>query len=542
MKKYIFKYKTSAFLYLLWGTVTSLHGIAMTFGIQYIVDIVTNKQNYKIPNMFIAILIYLIGMLVSFLLYGMARNRFCVNVMQAIRKDLFKSLFQMKIIDFSKQNTGYYTSLFQNDLKVVENTLTASFLIILQVEEIIFSLTYAFLQNIMIGIMLVIVGFVGMLIPSFAQKILQKNQEKLMDEAAKHNGFINDNLHGYEVIKNYQVEDNVLKKYDEKNRRYGKKLYKSMFFQTYTNNATQICLISLQLLLIAISGIMVLNQELNISFITVVVGLSSSVIGSMCSAVEAIIDKKAGKGICQKIWNIIESCRKTEEDTEIVFKDSLTLKNISYSYPNMEMPVLVNLNVTFQKGKKYLIIGESGSGKSTFIKLLLQYFDNYQGEICLDGVDVREISSGSVMKQFAVIPQNVFMFEDTLKNNITLYNSFSEERIMEAIKKAGLEELVEKLENGLNYVIKEGGINLSGGEQQRISIARAFLHNRKIWIMDEATSSLDKEMAKQIEQTVLDIPDITVIMIAHHYNAKTIERCDEVYKIEDMKLHRISSY
>lgn len=539
MKKYILKHKTSAFLYMLIGTMTSLNGIAMTYAIQYIVEIVTNNQTDNISNMFWIIIVYCAGMALVFTLYGIARNKFCVNVMQEIRQDLFRSLIKKNVVDFSKENTGYYTSLFQNDLKIVESTLMASFLLLLQLQEIVFSLVYAFVQNIVIGIVLILVGIAGVIIPTMAQKILQKNQEKLMNEAAMHNSFINDSLHGYEVIKNYQVEENILKKYAVRNQAYGRNVYQTMAFQHCTNYITRVFLLSLQMLLIAISGIMVLRNELSISFVTVIVGLSSSVINAMCSAVEAIVDRKSGQGVCKKIFEEIESDCETMVEENISFEDSFTLKDISFSYPNKEETVLENINISFQKGNKYLLVGESGTGKSTFIKLLLQYYADYQGSMFMDGRNIRDISAKSVMEQFAVIPQNVVVFEDTLRNNITLYHPFSDECVMEAAKKAGLEDLINKLENGMDYVIREGGNNLSGGERQRIAIARAFLHNRKIWIMDEATSNLDKDMAEQIERTVLEIPDITVIMIAHYYDERTIERCDEVYKIEKKGLHKV---
>lgn len=543
MKKYILKFKANALLYMIMGTLTSLNGIAMTYGIQYIVEIVTNGETDKILNMFLIIVLYLLGMVVAFILYGIARNRFCMKVMQEIRADLFKALVGKNVVQFSRENTGYYTSLFLNDLKVVESTLTSSFLLVLQVEGVVFSLIYAFIQNAVIGISLIVVGFSGIIIPMLSQELLKKNQEKLMDEAAKHNAFINNSLQGYEVIKNYQVEENILNKYKLKNDRYGRKVFWTTAFQHCTNNSTQVIVISLQLLLIAFSGVMVLKNELSISFVTVVIGLSSSVVQAMCGAAEAIVERKSGLGVCKKIFDEIDGYEDCSLKTDICFEEALRFEDLSFSYVGVENAVLENINVSFEKGKKYLVIGESGTGKSTFIKLLLQYYDNYQGKIYIDELDVRNVPSESVMRQFAVIQQNVFIFEDTLRNNITLFDdTYSDECIMEAVKKAGLSELVGKLEGGLDYVIREGGQNLSGGERQRISIARAFLRNRKIWIMDEATSNLDKEMAEQIEQTVLNIPDITVIMIAHYYDEDTIKRCDGVYRIENKKLQEVACF
>ena len=147
-------------------------------------------------------------------------------------------------------------------------------------------------------------------------------------------------------------------------------------------------------------------------------------------------------------------------------------------------------------------------------------------------MDMLAISEKSVMEQVAVIPQNVYVFEDTLRNNITLFDPYTEEEVDMAVKKAGLDGVVQRLEMGLETVLKEGGSNLSGGEKQRISIARAFLHHRKLWVLDEATSSLDNKMAYQVEKAVLDIPGITVIMITHHYNRSNLEKCDAIVVLE----------
>lgn len=539
MKKYILKFKMPVLLYLIAGTIVALEGIAMTYTIQYIVEIVSYNRIDEASHMFLAVLALLIFMTATSIFFSLTKHGFCAKIMEAIRTDLFQSIIRKNMVDFSKENTGYYTSLFQNDLKVVETTIIAKINFVLQLEEIVFSLLYAFLQNAVIGVVLMLVGIAGMAIPMLSQKMLRKNQENLMKEAAKHNSFINDSLHGYEVIKNYQAEENILGKYGERNCEYRRKTYKTVVSQSLTGNLAQTLIVALQMLLIALSGVMVFQGRLDISFLTVIVGLSSSVINSMYTAVEAMIEQKSGQGVCKKIFGQIEAQGKAEEETGIDFKDSLALKEVSFSYPNEEKPVLENINVTFRKGKKYLLLGESGSGKSTFIKLLLQYYGDYQGKMYLDGMDVRTLPGRSVMRQFAVISQNVFVFEDTLRNNITLYDSYSDESIMEAVRKAGLEKLVDKLENGLGYVIKEDGLNLSGGERQRISIARAFLHNRNIWIMDEATSNLDKEMAEQIGQTVLNIPEITVIMIAHYYNEKTVAGCDEIFRIEKGNLCRL---
>ena len=539
MKDYILKFKGKALFYLLAGLLASTRGVMSTYCTQYMIDIVTEYQTDKIANMFWIILAYALFDICVLLIYGVAKNGFTARIMQEIRGDLFGSLMRQNVVALAKENTGYYTSLFLNDLKVVETTIVARFELIIAMSGLILSFVYAFLWNKMLALVLIAVGLGGLTLPVIAQKIMQRNQEVLMDEAAKHNAFINDNLHGLEVIKNYQAEAEVLKKYADENNTYAKKTFKNEFVRRTVGNLTNTCVLSLQELVIAFAGLLALSGQMEASYIMVVVTLSTSVVSSMNSFLEYFIDVKAGKSVSSRLFEQIVPGQDETADQLVDFKQTFALSHVTFTYPNKETAVLEDLNVVFEKGKKYLITGESGSGKSTFIKLLLQYYEDYEGSISLDGMDVRRLPRKSVLQEFGVIPQNVFVFEDTLRNNITLYTECSEERVMEAVKQAGLSELVEKLPDGLDYVIKEGGMNLSGGERQRISIARAFFHNRKIWIMDEATSNLNKELAQQIEQTVLNIPDVTVIMIAHYYNEDISRQCDGIYRIEKRGLHRL---
>ena len=290
--------------------------------------------------------------------------------------------------------------------------------------------------------------------------------------------------------------------------------------------------LTLQLLIVIISGIMVLYGKVSISFLTVAIALSSSVIGSMSTFIESLIQIKSGTPICQKVMEEIGEQKKEETGDGINFQNLISMENVSFSYPQAEHMTLNNINITFEKGKRYAVVGGSGSGKSTLTKLVLGYYNNYQGQIRFDDMDMHAISEMSVMEQVAVIPQNVYVFEDTLRNNITLFDPYTEEEVDMAVKKAGLDGVVQRLEMGLETVLKEGGSNLSGGEKQRISIARAFLHHRKLWVLDEATSSLDNKMAYQVEKAVLDIPGITVIMITHHYNRSNLEKCDAIVVLE----------
>lgn len=532
MEKYIKKHKGMVLALVLVGIPNALLGVFSTFCIQYITEIVVAGEKDRIKNMFFMTLIFFIGMALIVTLYMYVKNKFSMKIMSEIRQDLFGSILNKDVTAYYKQNTSYYTSLFHNDLQVVETTGMAYFILIKQIEEILFSLFYAFWQNVVVGVLLLLIGILGTAVPLLAQKVLEKSNMEHMNEAAKHNTTINDDFHGFEVIKNYQAEKNIIKRYLQENRRFGQKKFESQFAQGTVGGITQDIVLTFQILTIVSAGIMTLYGKISISFLTVVIALSSSVIGAMCTAIESMVEIKSGKPVCRKVFAEIEGQKEEQEVPCAEFHEKIELKNVSFSYPETEREVLHQANAAFEKGKRYALVGGSGSGKSTLAKLLLRYYNNYQGDIELDKTDMKQIPVKAVMEQMAVIPQNVFIFEDTFRNNITLYHEYKDEEVLKAVRKAGLEAVLQRLDNGLETVLKEGGANLSGGEKQRISIARAFLHQRNLWVLDEATSSLDNKMAYQIEKTVLDMPEITVIMITHHYNKENLQKCDEILVLE----------
>lgn len=175
-------------------------------------------------------------------------------------------------------------------------------------------------------------------------------------------------------------------------------------------------------------------------------------------------------------------------DKEIVFK------NVSFSYDGVK-DAISDINIIIEKNKKYAIVGPSGSGKSTLLKILLKYYNDYKGDVLVDSIQLKEINSSSWYKLVSIIHQNVLLFNGTIRENISLYQDFSDEEINNAVLLSGLKKLVEKLEDGLDSKVAEAGQNLSGGEKQRIAIARALIKKMPILVLDEATSFLVNIMA-----------------------------------------------
>lgn len=223
-----------------------------------------------------------------------------------------------------------------------------------------------------------------------------------------------------------------------------------------------------------------------------------------------------------------------EEVLPFTFEEQMEVHDLKFGYEGK--PILKGANFSLRKGKKYLIKGASGSGKSTLLKLLAMIYEEYQGEIIVDGKNYKAISDTSFNDQVAFVYQDVFLFEDTIANNISLYKTLPEEVILDAARRAGLEDFLQEQPEGINTMLLENGKNLSGGQRQRISIARAIAKNARILFVDEGTSALNEEMGKQIEEELLHL-DCTVVAISHRYYEGVSEQYDYVLELKHGLIH-----
>ena len=207
------------------------------------------------------------------------------------------------------------------------------------------------------------------------------------------------------------------------------------------------------------------------------------------------------------------------------FNDALTIRDLSFAYADAE--VLSDVNFQIGKGKMVALVGPSGSGKTTLVDLLERFYDPTSGSVELDGVDIRRYDIAQYRSLFALVSQDVVLFNATLFNNITLGFPATEEEVMRAVRVAHIDDFVNSLEDGLQHRLSDRGLNLSGGQRQRISIARAVLRNTPILILDEATSAMDTESEHQVQQALDEaMRNRTVIVIAHRLS--TIQRADDI--------------
>jgi ABC-type multidrug transport system fused ATPase/permease subunit len=237
------------------------------------------------------------------------------------------------------------------------------------------------------------------------------------------------------------------------------------------------------------------------------------------------------------VFSIFDNYQKIREEKNAIkidkFKSNIVFKNVSFKYEdNSDNNILDNISVKIKKGETVAIVGESGAGKSTFSELIPRLYDVTKGELLLDDINIKKYALKDLRNLISVVTQNTILFNDTIKYNISYSNNkVSDNEVFQAIKSANLDNLINHLPNGINTIIGENGVKLSGGEKQRLSIARAIIKNPKVLILDEATASLDSDSEKKVHEAIDNIiKDRTVIIIAHRLS--TIVNADKILVIQ----------
>lgn len=273
-----------------------------------------------------------------------------------------------------------------------------------------------------------------------------------------------------------------------------------------------------------------INGQITVGVVMAFIQLFNYVIQPFQEIPVFLAKMNSARGVMEKINDVLYIENEEKELSVDSFNNSICFENVSFGYDESKV-VLNNISLKFEKNKSYAIVGASGSGKSTLLNLMLGFYSNYSGKILFDGKEIKNIKTSSLYNLFSIIQQNVFIFNNSIKDNITMLKKFEEEDIENAIKLAGLSKLVN--EKGIEYKCGESGEKLSGGERQRISIARSLIKDTPILLMDEATAALDNQTTTAVEEAILALDKVTRILITHRLNENTLKSVDNIIVIKN---------
>lgn len=458
----------------------------------------------------------------------------CIEKMNNdLRLDITESIISMNLKEFNSREIGNYISWYTNDIIEIENSVFKSiYSIIYKVSSLVLVLYALFKINYILALTLIISSVILMISPKiFSQKVsnLSIEQSQQQEKFTKNS---KDILCGFEVMKIYNSLNLFNEKIEELSSDLESNRYKLYLTKNKSNFFIGIINITAQLSCIFIAAFLAYIGKVEYGVMLATGGLSRACFNSLCMMSTDIVSLIGGTKVLKKLNSI-----KIREDFKAnlinfdEFKCELQVKNLSYSYDKLK--VLDNINLIFEKGKKYAVIGPSGCGKSTFLKILIGHIYDFEGNIFIDGNDIKDYDIKSIYNNFAYIDQNVYLFNTSVENNISVFkDKYGKNEIKKALDASALSEFF--TEENLSYTVGENGKNLSGGQKQRVAIARALLNKKKIIIMDEGTSALDKKNSYIVEEQLLKNPDITLILVSHNLNEKLIHLFDKIYNFDEI--------
>jgi len=461
------------------------------------------------------------------------RNKLVRQIMSRYKNKVFQSILDSDYREFSKEKSGKFISVLTENMKKIEQDyLHQYFNISKNLSLMIFSLLAMFIGNWFLTLLVIIASIIPMMISGFIGQKSASLQNSAMIADQKYLAKVKDILAGFLVIKSFNVKESICEDYSHESEKFDEINFIKGKFDVLANVISQLS--GMIVFLVAFGGGMylVFNGHTTIGSVTAIVQLVNFVVMPLNEVGMGVSKFREGQATLDA-FEVKDVSELQTGETKENFDDVISFSNIDFSYPNTEENIFNHLSLKIQKGEKIAIVGTSGSGKSTLLNLLLSFYDVTSGYISIDNQDIQAISAESLYNLMTIVQQDVYIFDDTLRANITLNQSFTDEEINQAVQQSGLESYVLENESGLQTLCGENGSNLSGGQKQRVSIARALIRKTPILLLDEATSSLDNQVTTEIESSILDIQNLTALVVTHKMNENILKKYDRILFMKD---------
>ena len=532
LKKYLVNNKKNFVLGVFFSILKASFSIFFAFLMEIVMNFALSDNLDKLPYILIISILSLLFYGFSIYMKNFFQNRFYYRALVDYKDELYETIISKDLSSFRQRNVGNYLSVMTNDINSIElNYLENVFLL----PEQLFLFSASIIAMLFSSWFFFLIIIVSALLPMLSTLIYSK-KIKVQEEriSAKNENFLStvkDMLSGFTVIKSFNIEAEIVRLYKAGNSSLENEKLKKRNMLGVVATASESSSIFLFIIVFLAGSIFTITGYLEIGVVVAFIQLINYIVEPIEKLPQIINKINASKVLIDKGNKILDDTESVNAANTAIekFEDKISFNKVTFSYG--EKLILKGIDVSFEKGKSYALVGVSGSGKSTLLNLLMGYYRNYSGSIKIDDLEISEVSSKSLYEQISVIQQDVFIFDDDIISNITMYRDFPKEKVQEALEKSGLSKLIE--EKGIDYKCGENGNRLSGGEKQRISIARCLLKETPVLLMDEAMSALDNATSKQVEEAILSIADITRIVITHKLNEEILKKYDAIVTLRD---------
>lgn len=479
---------------------------------------------------------------VLFLLKYASEPRFIARAMRQYKELAFQKLTEKSIASFRDESTAAYLSALTNDAASVEADYLAQQLAVITKTVTFFG---ALLMMLWYSPLLTAIAVGVTALPLAASLLtggrLQAAEKQVSERNRDFTAALSDCLSGFAVVKTFKAEREIFQLFAESNRALEQEKFSRRRLKVLIGMIGAVTGLVAQLgVFLAGAWLALSGSGLTAGTVILFVNLMNFMIGPVSELPALLAGRRAALGLIGKLADALEKDgsaggRRTLSRLE----HGIELRDVSFGY-EAGKDVLRHVSARFEAGRAYAIVGGSGSGKSTLLNLLLAENTGYRGSVLLDGTELRELSPEALYGLMSVIHQNVFVFNASIRDNVSMFREFPQEALDEAIRRAHLRELLDA--RGADYLCGENGKGLSGGEKQRVSIARSLLKKSSVLLVDEATAALDVQTAHQVSSDILDLTGMTRIVVTHSLEEALLRRYDGIFVLKNGTLAESGSF
>lgn len=514
--------------------------------IKYVIDDIINNNSISVEEKFtrlaialgIAVFIFVIVRPpIEFLRQYLAQWT-SNKILYDIRRRLYNHLQALSARFYANNQAGQVISRVINDVEQTKDfILTGLMNIWLDCITIVIALSIMFFLDVKLTLAALVIFPVYILTVYFFFGRLRSLTRKRSQALAEVQGFLHERVQGMSVIKSFAIEDNEAQNFDKHNRNFLQRAFNHTRWNAYSFSAINTVTDIGPLIVIGSGAFLAINGSITVGTLAAFVGYLEQLFGPLRRLVSSFTTLTQSFASMDRVFQLMDEGydiknKKGALPIEIN-KGHIELNDVSFKYNSEESTILNNINLEIKQGETVAFVGMSGGGKSTLINLIPRFYDVTDGEIKIDGTNIKSYLTGSLRNQIGLVQQDNILFSDTIKENILLGRpDATDEEVIKAAKMANAHDFIMELSEGYDTEVGERGVKLSGGQKQRVSIARIFLNNPPIIILDEATSALDLE-SESIIQDALNIlsENRTTLIVAHRLS--TITHADKIVVVEN---------
>ena len=529
--------KISLVFTLLMGITASALSAGVSIILQRIIDASLSGNFSAFIKIVVFTAFYMLALCLASWLSSFLTKYLSGKIIREYREDVFRGIMRRSPRDFHKYNTADYISALTNDMNIIEDSYISTMFAGME-----YAVMFVFTLLILLAFSPLITGLLILMllsmfaVPALMGRLLEARQKAVSQQAAVFTEKIKDFFSGFEVIRSYWMYPGVFKRFSCENTKEAAARFQASRLFALNEGISDMLSVFSTVLVIFVSAYLVLKGSITMGTLLALVQLSGTFITPVVLIMQSIPKIQSAKPVIERL-NVLAGYE-TEELSgrgTAELEKQITVENLSFSYSGRS-PALENISLTLDSGKKYAVLGHSGCGKSTLARLLTGYTGSYDGNIYYDGTELRALDMASLSSLVTLMHQNVYLFSDSIENNITLYEPCPAERYQQAVSSSGIGDFHSQLPDGWDSHVGENGSLLSGGQKQRVSLARALIRRPKLLILDEGTSAVDMQTAMEIEKKLLGEASLTLLTITHTISKELLKEYDEIILMDGGRL------